>query len=30
MVCPFGFYIDCPYDDMETCICYPDCIEEKG
>lgn len=30
MICPFGYYVECPYDDMETCICYPDCIEEKG
>lgn len=26
VICPFGFYIECPYDDMETCICYPECI----
>lgn len=26
MICPFGFYIECPYDDMETCVCYPECI----
>lgn len=26
MTCPFGFYVECPYDDMEECICFPECI----
>lgn len=28
MICPFGIYIECPYDDTETCLCtfFPECL----
>ena len=29
MICPFGFYVECPYDDQEDCVCFPDCIKNE-